>query len=386
MNLQFTADHEAMRLEFRKLLAAARPRSAFEGPRDPGGVGLHVGDGALWQQLAELGWLATAVPEAQGGSGLDAQSLCVLAEEAGRQLAAVPFTASACGFTHALLAFTDEPAVRSLLPRLADGSARGVLLSDDCWPRSPELRADAGQVTLSGRARNVLDGAASTHALALAGEGSAARLVLFDIADEARGPAAPKPLDLLHPCCDLAIESQAVQVLAHGEAARAQWSRMLHHHALFVAFEQLGGAEAALEAARRYSLQRYAFGRPIGSFQALKHLMADMLVSIALARSNCCFGAAALASDGDLLCEAAAVARISATEAFRLCASGSTQVHGALGITWESDCHLYYRRAQALAGSPGSLRSWKERLVALLRERSRQAAAESPRAVPAQAA
>ena len=72
------------------------------------------------------------------------------------------------------------------------------------------------------------------------------------------------------------------------------------------------------------------------------------------------------------------MARISATEAFRLCASGSTQVHGALGVTWESDCHLYYRRAQALAGSPGSLRSWKERLVALLRERAATRACPSP--------
>jgi acyl-CoA dehydrogenase len=371
MNLEFSADHEAMRLEFRKLLAAARPRSAFEAARGPAGVG----DAELWRQLAELGWLATAVPEAHGGSGLDALSLCVLAQEAGRHLAAVPFTASACSFTHALLGWTDEPAVQALLPSLADGSARGVLLTEDCWPRSAELRDGGGSLVLSGRARNVLDGATATHALALATEGAVERLVLLAIDDTMRGLVANAPLDLLHPCCDIVIEAQPVHVLASGEAARQRWNRMLHHHALFVAFEQLGGAEAALDAARRYSLQRYAFGRPIGSFQALKHLMADMLVSIDLARSNCCFGAAALGSEGDVLCEAAAVARISATEAFRLCASGSTQVHGALGVTWESDCHLYYRRAQALAGSPGSLRSWKERLVALLRARAHQTCA-----------
>lgn len=382
MNLEFSAEHEAMRQAFRKLLATARPRLAFEGPRDPGGIG----DAALWRQLADGGWLATAVPEAYGGSGLDAVALCVLAEEAGRHLAAVPLTASACGFTHALLGFTGEPAVQALLARLADGSVRGVLLGEDCWPRGPELHETAAGIALTGRARNVLDGAAATHAITLAGHGADARLVLFAIDEGARGPVASTPLDLLHPCCDLDIEARPVQALASGDAALADWNRLLHHHALFVAFEQLGGAEAALEAARRYSLQRYAFGRPIGSFQALKHLMADMLVSIELARANCCFGAAALAGGGELLCEAAAVARISATEAFRLCASGSTQVHGALGVTWESDCHLYYRRAQVLAGSPGSLRSWKERLVALLRDRARQAAIDSAPTVHVHAA
>src|SRR5258706_7027467 len=119
MNLEFSADHEAMRQAFRKLLATSRPRAAFEGPRDPGGIG----DVALGGQLADMGWLATGVPEAHGGSGLDAVALCVLAEEAGRRLAAVPLTASACSFTHGLLGFSGEPAVQALFPRLADGSA-----------------------------------------------------------------------------------------------------------------------------------------------------------------------------------------------------------------------------------------------------------------------
>jgi alkylation response protein AidB-like acyl-CoA dehydrogenase len=367
MNLGFSADHEAMRLEFRKLLARSRPRSAFEKPRDASGIG----DAALWQQLAELGWLATAVPEAQGGSGLAPLVLCVLAEEVGRHLAAVPFTASACGFTHGLLGFAGDAVVEALLVSLADGSARGVLLTDECWPKPPLWNQAAGTaLTLTGRARNVLDGSAATHALACLGQGAAARLVLVTLASVPRREVAGLALDLLHPCCDLAFDWQPVHVLASGATARSSWDQVVDAHALFVAFEQLGGAQAALDAARRYSLERYAFGRAIGSFQALKHLMADMLVSVDLARSNCYFGAAALAIGGDVLSEAAAVARISATEAFRACATGSTQIHGALGVTWEADAHLFYRRAQALAASPGSQRSWKERLVALLRRRA----------------
>jgi alkylation response protein AidB-like acyl-CoA dehydrogenase len=119
---------------------------------------------------------------------------------------------------------------------------------------------------------------------------------------------------------------------------------------------------------------RYAFGRPIASFQAIKHMLADMLVSIDLARSNCYFGASALAMDAEVLAEAAAVARISATDAFKLCARSNIQAHGALGVTWESDCHLFYRRAQALAGSPGNTHFWKERLIGLLRQRHAPAA------------
>ncbi len=153
-----------------------------------------------------------------------------------------------------------------------------------------------------------------------------------------------------------------MHVLASGATALQLWDRIFDSYALFTAFEQLGSSEAALQMAREHSLNRYAFGRPIGSFQAIKHMLADMLVAIDLARSNCYFGAASLSMERDALRESSAVARISATDAFRQCARGSIQVHGALGVTWESNCHLYYRRAQALAASPGSLRFWKERL------------------------
>src|SRR5258706_477891 len=235
MNLGFSADHEAMRLEFRKLLARSRPRTAFEAPRDASGIG----DAALWQQLAELGWLATAVPEAQGGSGLDPLVLCVLAEEAGCHLAAVPFTASACSFTQGLLAFAGDAPVKALLGRLADGSARGVLLTDECWPKPPSSNPLSDtSLALTGRARNVLDGSAATHALACLGQGAAARLVLVALAGVPRREAAGLALDLLHPCCDLAFDQQSVHVLARGTPARARWGQMVGAHALFLPFQQ----------------------------------------------------------------------------------------------------------------------------------------------------
>jgi alkylation response protein AidB-like acyl-CoA dehydrogenase len=276
---------------------------------------------------------------------------------------------SACAFVYALrgpvgAAFAAQPAPWAAL---AQGSARGLLLGDEGWLEPPALR---GSGRLQGRARYVPDGPCATHALLLAGAPTDAALVLATLAPACKAPPARQPLDLLHPCCDLDLAGADAQVLARGGQALAWWAGARDAQALFVAFEQLGGAQAALEAARAYSLQRFAFGRPIGSFQALKHQMADMLVAVDIARSNCLYGLAALADGGDALSEAVAVARISATEAFRLCAAGSTQVHGAIGVTWEADCHLFYRRAQALAESPGSQWQWKDRLVRLLQQRA----------------
>jgi alkylation response protein AidB-like acyl-CoA dehydrogenase len=218
--------------------------------------------------------------------------------------------------------------------------------------------------------------------LLLAGDGNDASLVLASLSPAHRCAPAAQPLDLLHPCGDIDLAGADVQVLARGAAAHSRWTHAVDAQALFVAFEQLGGADAALDAARRYSLQRYAFGRPVGSFQALKHLMADILVAIDLARSNCLFGLAALAAGGEALGEAAAVAHISATEAFRAGAAGSTQVHGALGVTWEADCHLFYPRAQALAGSAGAQWRRKDRLVQLLQRRAAQSPALAAPAAP----
>jgi acyl-CoA dehydrogenase len=359
MNLGFTSEQEALRTEVRKLLARAERRPAAPAAGEPA-------DAPLWRALASGGWLGTAVPEPHGGSGLDGAALCVLAEEAGRALAAVPLVDSACAFVHALRG-AEGAAVSAPWAGLVQGSARGLLLGDEGWLEPPALH---GSDRLQGRAQHVPDGPCATHVMALAGAPPDAALVLATLAPAAKAPPTAQPLDLLHPCCDIDLAGAEVQVLARGDQALAWWARARDAQALFVAFEQLGGAQAALEAARAYSLQRFAFGRPIGSFQALKHQMADMLVAVDIARSNCLYGLAALADGGDALGEAAAVARISATEAFRLCAAGSTQVHGAIGVTWEADCHLFYRRAQALAGSPGSQWHWKDRLVRLLLQRA----------------
>jgi alkylation response protein AidB-like acyl-CoA dehydrogenase len=118
--------------------------------------------------------------------------------------------------------------------------------------------------------------------------------------------------------------------------------------------------------ARDYALERYAFGRPIGSFQAIKHKLADVYVATELARSNAYYGAWALACNAPELPVAAATARVSASDAFFLAAKENIQVHGGMGYTWEFDCHIYYRRAKLLALALGSTRLWKDRLITQL--------------------
>ena len=122
--------------------------------------------------------------------------------------------------------------------------------------------------------------------------------------------------------------------------------KILDQSAVLFSFEQIGGAEAAMNMAKDYAQGRYAFGRSIASFQAIKHKIADMYISLQLARSNCYFGAWALSNEASELPTAAATARVSATKAFYECSKENIQTHGGMGATWEFDCHLFYRRSR----------------------------------------
>jgi alkylation response protein AidB-like acyl-CoA dehydrogenase len=133
--------------------------------------------------------------------------------------------------------------------------------------------------------------------------------------------------------------------------------------AVLLAFEQLGGAQAALDMGCKFANERFAFGRPIGSFQGIKHRLAEMYVSLELARSNCYHGAYALSRNTDDLPVAAAASRIAAGQAFYECARENTQVHGGMGFAWQADCHLYYRRAKLLSLALGGEQLWKDKLI-----------------------
>ncbi len=228
---------------------------------------------------------------------------------------------------------------------------------------------------LNGVKKPVPDGAIADFAIVAARTGSSGRetdVSLF-LVDMKSGVVEAKALTNVDPSrgqAELGFKNCKAEPLGKADEGWSIISQVLDRAAVLMAFEQVGGADRALEMGRDYALDRIAFGRPIGSFQAVKHMLADMYVSATLARSNCYYGAWALSTNASELPEAAAAARISATQAFQHCAKNNIQVHGGMGFTWEFDCHLYYRRANATALGLGSLSYWEDALIDRMRKKN----------------
>jgi hypothetical protein len=228
---------------------------------------------------------------------------------------------------------------------------------------------------LNGVKKPVPDGAAADFAIVAARTGSSGRetdVSLF-LVDMKSGGVEAKALTNVDPSrgqAELSFKNCKAEPLGKAGEGWSIISQVLDRAAVLMAFEQIGGADRALEMGRDYALDRIAFGRPIGSFQAVKHMLADMYVSATLARSNCYYGAWALSTNASELPEAAAAARISATQAFQHCAKNNIQVHGGMGFTWEFDCHMYYRRANATALGLGSLSYWEDTLIDRMRKKN----------------
>ena len=365
MNFDFSPDQLQLKDEARKVLAdlssTARIRAVLE-------AGLPL-DRHLWATLGELGFLAAAIPEAYGGTGAGYLELCVIAEELGRALAPVPFASSICLCAELILAAGTEPQKARYLPQLACGKSIACLaMAEGPGRLGPGAVATvAVDGVLSGSKWPVLDGECADFAIVAARSG--ARMALF-IVDLAAPGVARTVLESLDPTRGQArIDLHGVLGELLSEDGWPVLQATLDRAAVLAAFEQIGGAERALEMARDYALERHAFGRPIGSFQAIKHKLADMYVSLVLARSNCYYGAWAMAHGAVELPEAAAAARVSASQAFRQCAAENIQIHGGMGFTWEMDCHLFYRRAHLLGVSLGGLAQWQDRLIEQLQLR-----------------
>jgi alkylation response protein AidB-like acyl-CoA dehydrogenase len=194
-------------------------------------------------------------------------------------------------------------------------------------------------------------------------------LALVDLADPSvvRTPIAS--FDASRSQAKLAFRDTPVELLGGEEGGAALVERLLDRAAVLVGFEQLGGAQRALEATREYALGRYAFGRPIASFQVIKHRLADVYAALELARSNGYYAAWALSSGNDELALAACTLRASASDAYELATREMIQIHGGVGFTWEYDCHLFYRRSKLLAAMLGSASHWREKLVQRLEAR-----------------
>jgi alkylation response protein AidB-like acyl-CoA dehydrogenase len=373
MNFDFSDDQKQLRDQARKFLSEKCPPKAVRTVLD----GKADYDRELWKGLAEMGFLGVAIPEAYGGAGAGHLELCVIAEEIGRVLAPVPFSSTVYLAAEALLLAGSDAQKQRWLPKIAAGEAIGTLaLFEGKGNPSPQgIKLDAAGGVLNGVKKPVADGAIADLFIVAARTGASGRdkdISLF-LVDARAGGVEARPLTNLDPTrgqAELTFSNCKAEPLGPTGEGFGLLTQLLDRAAVRVGFEQLGGADRALEMGRDYALDRIAFGRPIGSFQAIKHMLADMYVSATLARSNCYYGAWALSTNAAELPEAAASARISATQAFQHCAKNNIQVHGGMGFTWEFDCHMYYRRANALALSLGSMSHWEDALIDRLRKKN----------------
>lgn len=333
--------------------------------------GKRAWDAELWEAIAQLGWLGVALPEEFGGAGFGYLELALVAESLGSVLAPLPFLPSVALATEALRAAGSPEQQRRDLPRLAAGEVVGTLVEGTSFGRKGRPVEFDG-TRLSGSARTVPAGAVATHAVVAAHKGGALVLAWVDLTHDSVSRAAVEAIDPTRACADIAFDSTPAELLGNAQHAAVHLETILDRAAVLLAFEQLGGAARAFEITKAHALQRHAFGRPIGSFQALKHRLVDVYAAIELARSNAYFGAWALTAPEADLGIAASAARVSATAAYELAATEMIQMHGGMGFTWEADCHLFYRRAKADAILLGSRHHWRERLVQRLEHKEGQ--------------
>ena len=316
----------------------------------------------VWQGLVDMGLVGTAVPDAYGGTGAGYLELCLVAQQIGGHLAPVPFGSTVYLVAEALLQFGSQAQKETWLPKICNGEIKGALACVEGLSRlSAEqitTQVSAGRIT--GSKSIVSDGTVADLYLVLAQGDEGVALYLVSAGDGVSA-AAVESVDLTRDVAALSFDGAPAELLAADGWAALQ--RLYDRAAVLYAFEQLGGAQKALDMAVGYAKERFAFGRAIGSFQAIKHMLADMFVAMKLAESNCYYAAWALANDSADLPLAAATARVGATQAFQLCAKDNIQVHGGMGFTWEFDCHLFYRRSNYLALELGSLSEWEARLV-----------------------
>jgi alkylation response protein AidB-like acyl-CoA dehydrogenase len=360
MQFIHSEEQQMIRASARALLAgydSSRLRSAM---RAPGGY-----DTQLWQQISgELGWCALAIPDDCGGAGLGWVELCLLQEEQGRRLLASPFFATA-----ALGA-----AIIRAAPRGAQRTACALTGEDGRPPphgTSVTLAARDATLTLSGTSDFVIHAEGAERFLVLARDVATAALSVVVIPVQTSGITVTPHvmLDLTRPMARVTFDAVAVsseQLLGPAGGAAGFVAQGLDLARIALAAEALGGAEQILEMTTEYVKQRVQFGRPIGSFQALKHRLADMMVQVEAAKSAAWYAASVADEDGAQLEEAAAIAKSYCCDAFYDCAANAIQLHGGVGYTWEHDAHLYFKRARASASLLGSPAWQRERLLRVL--------------------
>src|SRR5690349_14200612 len=355
MILGVSAEQEELRASVRRFLADRAPISRVRELMDDGET-----DWAVWEQAgSQLGLQGLAIPEAYGGAGFSFAEQAVVLEEFGAALYGGPYLASAVLAATALLASPDEGARRELLPGIASGQTVATLaFTEDggSWdPAAIRLSAikDGAAWRLDGHKSFVLDGAAAGLILVVAATDAGLSLFAVKGDGEAGGRpaglsrAALPALDQTRQLARLEFAGVTGRLIGSPGDGAAALDRALDVAAVALAAEQLGGAQRALDMAVEYAKIRRQFDRPIGSFQAIKHRCADLLLEVESLRSAVGYAAAAVAEDSPEIPVLAPLVKAYASETYFHVAGENIQIHGGIGFTWEHDAHLYFKRAKA---------------------------------------
>jgi len=358
MNFAFSEDQEELRAGIRRFLEQKSPETEVRRLMET----TDGYDPKVWSQMSDqLGLQALAIPEDLGGQGFGFVELGIVLEEMGRALLCAPYLASVVLAANLLLVSGDEAAKAEHLPGIACGrTIATVALTEDAgrWDEAgvtlPATRAGGG-FTLRGSKSYVLDG--HTADLILVPARTDAGVSIFAVAGDAEG-LSRTPLSTMDQTRKQArLELSDVPGTLIGDEGQG-WqtlSRTLDLAAVGLANEQVGGAQRVLEMSVQYAKDRIQFGRPIGSFQAIKHKCADMLLEVESAKSAAYYGSACAAQDDDELPVAASLAKAYCSDAYFSAAAENIQIHGGIGFTWEHPAHLYFKRAkttQLLLGDP----------------------------------
>jgi alkylation response protein AidB-like acyl-CoA dehydrogenase len=336
---------------------------------------------SVWQQIAgELGWPSVHIPEAYGGLGLGYVDLVVLLETMGEVLLCAPFFSSVALAANTLLCVGNEDQKKQWLPAIAEGRMTATLAYCERSGRwEPDgitmtARAEGDAFILDGTKHFVLDGHSADLLLVAArrpGTHGDEGLCVFAVPGNAPGVSRTylPTMDQTRRLAEVRLEQVRIgreACLGDCGSAGPGLARALDLAAIALAAEQVGGAQRCLDMAVAYAKERQQFGRPIGSFQAIKHKAADMLVSVESARSALYYAACIVDDGSDDLATNASLAKAWCSEAYFKCAAENIQIHGGVGFTWEYDPHLHFKRARASESWLGTPAAHRERVARIL--------------------
>ncbi|MEE2674330.1 MAG: acyl-CoA dehydrogenase family protein [Myxococcota bacterium] len=366
MNFAFNEDQDELRATARAFLAdhsgSAQVRAAMES---------ELGhDPQVWKQIAmELGWAAVAIPEAYGGLGLGAVEVTALVEVMGESLLCVPFFSSVCLGASALVVAGTEEQKQEHLPRIAEGECIATLAhAGPSEAIAVRFRPEADGASLSGAADFVVDGCTADLLIVAAQSENAEDVALFVVPGDADGLArtVQPTLDQTRRLASVRFDNVRLPASARMSGGEDSLQEILDRARIALAAEQVGGAQRCLDLAVAYAKEREQFGRPIGSFQAIKHKCANMMIEIESARSAAYYAACAAAEGSDELPIVASLAKAYCSDTYFQCAAECLQIHGGVGFTWEYDVHLYLKRARSSETLLGDPSYHRERVAGLI--------------------